>query len=313
METIPIKIGFVPRLLRVVPAAVALLLATGCATAVSPASDRSGRLHIVAVENFWGSIAGQLGGSRATVTSIINRPGTDPHEYEPTPADARAFANAQLVVVNGVGYDPWADKLLAANPVGRRIVLKVGDVVGASRGDNPHRWYAPADVEQVISALTADLQSLEPATAPYFTAQRQRLESQGLADYHRLIGDIKAKYAGTPVGASESIFALLAPSLGLDLATPPGFLKAISEGTEPSAADKAEIDRQIRTHAIKVYVYNSQNTTPDVLAQIAAARREGIPVTTITETLIPAGASFQQWQSRQLTELAAALAKANGQ
>src|SRR5205807_6864957 len=137
---------------------------------------------------------------------------------------------------------------------------KIGDVVGASRGDNPHGWYSPVDVEAVIAALTADLRRLDPADAGYFRAQRQRLESRGLADYHRLIGEIKAKYAGTPVGASESIFALLAPALGLDLATPTGFLKAISEGTEPSAADKTTIDRQIRTHAIKVYVYNSQNT-----------------------------------------------------
>jgi len=297
---------------RAVAAAAALVLLTGCATAISATGDRSGRLRIVAVENFWGSIAGQLGGAKAAVKSIINSPNTDPHEYEPTPADARAFAKAQLVLVNGVGYDPWADKLLAANPVGRRIVVNVGDVVGASRGDNPHRWYSPLDVEQVITRVTADLQGLDPSNAAYFATQRQRLESHGLADYHRLIADIKAKYAGTPVGASESIFALLAPSLGLDLVTPSGFLKAISEGTEPSAADKTTIERQIRTRAIKVYVYNSQNTTPDVQGQIEAARREGIPVTTITETLIPVGATFQQWQTRQLTELAAALAKARG-
>jgi len=295
-----------------VAAVAALVLATGCATAVSTASDASGRLRIVAAENFWGSLASQLGGSKASVTSVIDRPGMDPHDYEPTARDARAFARAQLVVVNGIGYDPWAQQLLSANPVGQRLVLKVGDLVGVADGGNPHRWYAPGDVERVISAITADLQKLDPADASYFAARRQQLESAGLADYHRLIADIKARYAGTAVGASESIFALMAPALGLDLKTPGGFLKAISEGAEPSAADAAKADEQIRTGAIKVYVYNGQNTTPDVRAQIDAARRHGIPVTTITETLSPAGASFQHWQTRQLSELAAALAKAAG-
>jgi len=143
----------------------------GCAIATSTASATSAPLRVVAAENFWGSIAAQLAGSKATVTSIINRPSIDPHDYEPTPADARAFARAQLVVVNGVGYDPWADRLLSADPVGHRIALKVGDVVGVAPGANPHRWYAPADVEKVIATVTADLQRLDPGDAAYFTAR----------------------------------------------------------------------------------------------------------------------------------------------
>lgn len=290
-----------------------LLLASGCAATTSPANVTAGApLRIVAAENFWGSIAGQLGGTKASVTSVISRPGIDPHDYEPTARDARAFATAQMVVVNGVGYDAWAQQLLSANPVGRRLVVKVGDLVGARAGANPHRWYSPADVEQVIAAVTTDLQKLDPNDAAYFSAQRQRLESQGLAGYHRLISEIKTKYAGTRVGASESIFALMAPALSLDLRTPPGFLKAISEGAEPSAGDKSRADEQIRTRGIKVYIYNAQNTTSDVRSQIEAARHHGIPVATITETLTPAGASFQQWQTQQLGQLAAALAKAAG-
>jgi zinc/manganese transport system substrate-binding protein len=114
------------------------------------------------------------------------------------------------------------------------------------------------------------------------------------------------------VGASESIFAPLAQALGLRLLTPPSFLEAISEGTEPTAADKQTIDRQIASHAIKVYVYNSQNATPDVQAQVDAARTAGIPVTTITETLSPASVTFQAWQVSELAALQAALAKATG-
>ena len=134
----------------------------------------------------------------------------------------------------------------------------------------------------------------------------------GLGPYHRLIAQIRAKYAGTPVGASESVFAPLAQALGLRLSTPASFLRAISEGSDPAAADKVTIDHQIATKSIKVYVLNSQNATPDVAAQVAAARKRGIAVTAVTETLAPAGASFQDWQVAQLRALAAALSRATG-
>jgi zinc/manganese transport system substrate-binding protein len=105
---------------------------------------------------------------------------------------------------------------------------------------------------------------------------------------------------------------MIAPATGLKLVTPEGFLTAITEGSDPSARDKATIDAQIKGRQIKVYVYNSQNATPDVQAQVAAAKANGIPVATITETLSPAGASFQDWQVAQLTALAQALATATG-
>ncbi len=263
-------------------------------------------LRVVAAENFWGSIAQQVGGSAASVTSIITNPAADPHDYEPTPADARAMAGADLVIVNGVGYDPWATTLLAASP--GPIVLNVGDLIGAKDGDNPHFWYNPAYVHTFITALTRDLEKLDPAAG--FAREGRHFESVALNQYDGLIADIKRHYAGTEVGASESIFAMLAPALGLDLVTPPTFLRAISEGGDVSAADKRTIDRQIASRQIRIYVYNSQNATPDVQAQLDQCRAEDIPVASITETMTPAGTTYQQWQSTQLRGIEAALEKA---
>ncbi len=284
--------------------------AAGTNTGSNTAS--SGTLHVVAAENFWGSIAAQLGGSKVAVASIITNPNTDPHSYEPTAADARTFATGKMVIVDGIGYDPWATQLLAANPVGGRVELNVGDLVHVAVGGNPHQWYSPTSVHAVIDQITADYQRLDPTDSAYFSAQRIAYLSSGLARYDQLIAAIKATYAGTPVGASESIFAELAPALGLKLLTPPTFLRAISEGAEPTAADKQTIDHQIAAHLIKVYVYNSQNATPDVQAQVQAAKAAGIPVTTITETLVPATATFQAWQVSELEALQTALAKATG-
>jgi zinc/manganese transport system substrate-binding protein len=292
--------------------ATVAILAAGCGSKSTSAAAPSGVLQVVAAENFWGSIASQLGGSRVRVESVITSPATDPHDYEPTAADARTLAGAQLVIENGIGYDPWAEKLIAANPVSGRIVLNAGDLLGIKPGGNPHRWYSPHDVRRMIDAIVRAFAKLEPKNSSYFARQETRFEASGLAQYKGLIATIRRKFHGVPVGASESIFAPLAQSLGLRLLTPPTFLKAISEGADPTAADKTTIDRQVAGKQIKVWVFNSQNSTPDVKRVTEAASRRGIPVTTITETLVPASASFQDWQSRQLRALAAALAQATG-
>ncbi len=317
--------GVGPRTQAVLRAGLAPALVvglTGCATtapssagAAAAPTSASGGGKVVAVGasiNAWGSILSQLGGTHVQESSIITNPDTDPHDYEPTPADGRTIASSSLFVENGIGYDPWAQKSLDASPDPDRVVLNVGDLVGVAEGGNPHRWYSPTDVEHVADTITADLKKLDPDDSAYFDTQRQTFENTGLATYHQLITDIKAKYAGTPVGASESIFAPLSEALGLDLVTPPSFLQAISEGTDPSAADKATIDAQISGKQIKVYVFNSQNSTPDVSAQVDAAKKAGIPVSEVTETLSPAAASFQDWQSAQLTTLQTALAQATG-
>jgi zinc/manganese transport system substrate-binding protein len=295
-----------------------LALTTGCSTASkgTAASGTAGgagkKINVVAAEDFWGSIATQLGGDHVNETSIITNPDTDPHDYEPTAANARTIASAQYVITNGIGYDTWTTKLLAANPVPGRQSLVVGDLVGLKAGDNPHRWYSPGDVHKVIEKITADYKKLDPADAAYFDTQKNTFENQTLGTYNQLISTIKTKYAGTPIGASESIVSPLADALGLKMLTPYSFLKAISEGTDVSAADKATVDQQIKGKQIKVYIYNSQNATPDVAAQVKAAKAAGIPVATVTETMTPAHATFQQWQTTELRGIEQALAQATG-
>ena len=301
-----------------VVAATSAVTLAGCATSATHAGDqpagRNGATVVTAAAsiNAWGSILAQLGGSHVKTTSIITSPDTDPHDYEPTPADGRVIAQAKVFIENGIGYDAWAAKALEANPDSSRTVINVGELVGVPAGGNPHRWYSPSDVEAVANAITVALTKTDPSDAAYFETQRVTFETTALARYHQLISQIKTSYAGTPIGASESIFAPLSDALGLNLVTPPSFLKAISEGTDPSAADKATIDQQISQKKIAVYVFNSQNSTPDVAAQVAAAKKAHIPVTAVTETLSPAGATFEQWQSAQLQALATALHQATG-
>jgi zinc/manganese transport system substrate-binding protein len=285
------------------------LVLGGCG---ATAAGNSGAVRIVAAENFWGSIAGQLGGAQATVESIIANPAVDPHSYEPTAQDARTLATAQLAIVNGVGYDPWAPKLIAANATSGRTVLTVGELFGLADGDNPHRWYSPGDVEAVATAITADLKKIDPSDAVYFDRRHAAFVRRDLAAYQGLISQIKRRYAGVAVGASESIFALQAPALGLRLITPYSFMKAVGEGTEVTAQDTLTTQRQLIDHRVKVWIYNTQNATPAVQHLNALARAQHIPIATITETLTPAGASFEQWQTAQLRRIEQALHKATG-
>jgi len=296
--------------IRRTPGLAPLLLCVAVALAGCGAGAGAGRgLRIVAAENFWGSIARQLAGPRASVTSIIVNPNTDPHSYDPTPADARALAAAKLAIVNGIGYDDWAPRLLAADPLPGRVTLNVGDLLGLRAGANPHQWYSPNSVRRVVAGIVAALTRLAPADRAYFRARERAFETNGLAAYHALIAEIRARYHGVAVGYSESIFQPLGLALGLRLLTPYSFARAIAEGSDVTAADKQTVDRQAQKHLIAVWIFNSQNVTPDVERVNQLARAAGIPVVTVTETLAPAGDSFQQWQVSELRRLLRALAR----
>lgn len=298
-------------------AVVLALVVSGCGRSGAPAASGASagggsRLAVVAAENFWGSIAAQLAGARASVSSIIVNPNTDPHSYEPNAADARTLAGAQLAIVNGLGYDKWADRLLAASPLSGRVVLNVGNALGLKEGDNPHQWYSPAHVLAIVDHISAALAHLDPADASYFAQRRAQFLAQGLARYDQLRGEIRARYAGVPVGYSESIFRPLGEDLGLRLLTPYSFAKAIAEGTDVTAQDKQTVDAQAAGRQIEVWIFNSQNVTPDVQRVNAIVREHHIPVATVTETLTPQSASFEQWQAAELEGLRAALRAASG-
>jgi zinc/manganese transport system substrate-binding protein len=298
----------------VLPAlALALALAlAGCGRSGPAPASGGARIQVVAAENFWGSIATQLAGGRASVQSIIVNPSADPHTYEPSARDARTIVGANIAILNGLGYDRWASQLLHASPQPGRVVLDVGQALGLPEGANAHRWYYPSDVLVVADRITAAYQKLDPADAAFFARQRQTFETSGLARYNALRQEIRTRYAGVPVGYSESIFEGLGEDLHLKLLTPYSYAKAIAEGTDVTAQDKQAVDAQVREGRVKAWIFNSQNVTPDVqrVNQLAAAAH--IPVATITETLSPVSDSFQQWQVTELEGLQHALHVATG-
>jgi len=286
---------------------LALAVLAGCGGPGVPTTV-TGVIRVVAAENFWGSIASQLGGARVEVYTIVKDPTADPHEYEATAADSVAVARANYVIINGAGYDTWAQKLIDANPSANRRVLNVADLLGKKQGDNPHFWYNPDFIKPVCERITQDYRELYPNQADAFNMQLTVYLNSLLTPYRQMIDSIRQLYAGVKTGATESIFVYMADALGLDLISPPAFMQAVSQGSDPPGPSVAEFQQQINQKQIAVLVYNDQTATliTSNIKQLAEGQR--IPTVGISETLIPAGATFQDWQLGQLTALRDALA-----
>jgi zinc/manganese transport system substrate-binding protein len=285
---------------------VAVILIAACGGRAS-AGGPGRTLSIVAGENFWGSIAHQLAGDHGRVQSVVTDPNADPHQYESSSNDARAFAEADLVVLNGAGYDDWGKKLLDANPSTSRKVLIVADILGKKRGDNPHFWYDPQNIGKVADAITDVYKNQDPTSAGYFSSRRSAFDD-ALKPYRARIAAISQKFAGVPVGSTESIFVYMARVLGLDLVSPPEFMQAVSEGNDPPAATVAAFQDQVVQRKIKVLVYNVQTSTLVTTNMKNLAMGSGVPLVGVSETMQRDNTTFQDWQVAQLVQLERALA-----
>jgi zinc/manganese transport system substrate-binding protein len=271
-----------------------------------PITVHAGSLNVVAGENFWGNLATQLGGTKVNVQSVVTDPNADPHEYESSTNDARAFADADLVILNGAGYDVWGDKLLAANASAHRQVLNIAHLLGKKEGDNPHFWYNPDWVVTVADKITAEYKSIDAADAAYFDQRRADL-AIAFKPYNDRIAEINKKYGGVAIGSTESIFVYMANALGLNLISPVEFMTAVAEGNDPPAAAVVEFQNQVTAKQIKVLVYNVQTATAVTTNVRHLAQSADIPVVGVSETLQPETVSFQDWQLSQLITLENAL------
>ncbi len=261
-------------------------------------------LNVVAAENFYGDIAATLGGPLVSVTSILSDPNQDPHLFEASPSVATALAKADLAIENGVGYDPWMARLLAASQAPTRRVIDVGALVGAKEGDNPHIWYDPRTARRLAETLREAFSGSRPearadldARAGRFTAGLDRLEAR--------IAALRPKVAGMPVTATEPVLGHLFARLGLEVRNE-RFQWAVMNDTEPSAADVAAFEDDLRHHRVRLLVYNAQATEPIAARMRDIAREAGIPVVGAYETE-PPKTSYLDWIGTTLAALQKAL------
>jgi zinc/manganese transport system substrate-binding protein len=279
-----------------------LFIAAVCVLGM-PASAQS--ISVVAAENFYGDVARQVGGPNASVSSIMSNPDQDPHLFEASPSVARQLSGAAIVVYSGADYDPWMAKLLSVSRAPNRTVIVVANLIHKKAGDNPHIWYDPPTMPAYAKALAASLSQRDPAhKADYaerlqtFLASLQPLESK--------IADIRARFRGTPVTATEPVFGYMATALGFSMRNE-RFQLAVMNDTEPRASDVAAMETDLRQHRVRVFFYNSQATDTAAQRLLKIAQESRIPVVGVTETE-PAGKTYQQWMLDQLNAVEQALA-----
>jgi zinc/manganese transport system substrate-binding protein len=296
-------------------ALLAALALTGCSVSSTArgAAVASGNpavcpgkvVDVVVSVSQWSDLAERLGGACATVTTVLASPAVDPHDFEPGTAAIAAFSDARLVVVNGAGYDQWAlDALGNLDP--RPVAVSAAAVAAVRPGANPHLWYSPAVVARMARTLTARLRGLSPAAAGYFT-ERQAAWARDLRPYLDEVARVKRLAIGHSYAATETVFDNMATAVGLTDATPEGFRRASSNGSEPAPGDLAAFRTALRDGAVDVLVYNTQTsgTVPEELR--AAAVAAGVPVLDVTESPPSLGGSFLSWQTAQLQRLSADL------
>lgn len=262
-------------------------------------------VNVVVSVDQWGEVVSDLGGDCANVTTVLAGSSADPHDFEPSPAQAAAFNDAQLIVINGADYDHWASAL-AATSAPDVPVVDAAEVILTPDTADPHLWYSPVAVAGVADAVTEQLSKLEPAAAEYFAAQREGF-TQSLEPYTTEIEAIKSQASGKTYAATESVFDYMAEELGLVNKTPLGYQNAAGHHSDPAPADLAAFRTALAEGDIDVLIYNTQ-THGSIPGQLRVAAEEaGVPVVDVTETVPPGADSFESWQVPQLTALAKAL------
>jgi len=280
----------------------ALVIAICCLFAGRATAQTIG---IVAAENFYGDVAQQVAGSNATISSIMSNPDQDPHLFEASPSVARLLSGASIAVYNGADYDPWMAKLLSAARSPNRKVIVVANLVHKKPGDNPHLWYNPPTMPAYAKALVAALSQQDPLHKADYD-QRLQTFLASLQPVQAKIAEIRGKFAGIPVTATEPVFGYMATALGFEMRNE-RFQLAVMNDTEPRASDVAAIDDDIRKHRVRVLFYNSQATDTAAQRLLKIAEQSKVPVVGVTETE-PPGKTYQQWMLDQLDAVSLALA-----
>lgn len=293
-------------------AALVFVSLAGCASETENTAERppstgcpGGPVNVVVSVDQWGEMVSELGGDCAIVKTVLASSSVDPHEYEPSPADAAAFRKARLVVVNGADYDHWAVDL-AATSARSATVIDVAELTGTAEGANPHLWYNPQAVSAAADAVSAQLAEINPEAAGYFD-ERHTTFTTAMQPYEDMIAKIKSEAGGKSYAATEPVFDYQAEALGLVDRTPQGYRQAAASGSEPPPAALQAFRMALADRQVDVLIFNTQ-TEGSVSQQLReAAEKAGVPVVEVTETVPPGEGSFVDWQVGQLKALAKAL------
>ncbi len=270
-----------------------------------PISAFATPISIVAAENFYGDVAQQIGGPYVQVDSIMKNPQQDPHLFSSTPNTAKAIANAQIIIYNGLDYDPWMNHLITANGQKNQHIIIVAKLLQRQTGDNPHIWYNPQTMLLYSNDLVSQLSQIDSNHQNFYQQQLDIFKNK----QHKLekkIQQMRRQYHGAPVIATEPVFNEMAAALSLTMYGQ-GFQLSIMNDTAPSFADTKDFEDRLTHHLVKVLIYNDQVSNPLTEHLQTLAKEAGIPTVGVSETE-PPDQQYFTWMNNQLDALENALA-----
>ena len=245
-------------------------IATLLALAAPPALAQPARpLQVVASFSILADLVREVGGAAVEVVALVG-PNADAHVFEPSPADARRLASADLVVVNGLGFEGWLDRLVRASGYRGPITVASAGVATRrlGRGPDPHAWQDSANTQRYVVNLRDALSRARPALAAEFGLR----SAQYIQRLQELDREVRARFDAVPrpqrrVITSHDAFGYFAAAYGIQFLAPQG----VSTDSEASAAAVARLIDQIRRHDVRaVFVENISD--PRLVERIA---REG--------------------------------------
>jgi zinc/manganese transport system substrate-binding protein len=294
---------------RAAPAPAAALAVAVLVSACGSASGaRPGTVLAVGAENEYANVISQIGGKYVTVKAIESNPNTDPHSFEASPSVAEEVSAARLVVQNGVGYDTYMNKIESASPSSSRRVIDVQTLLGLPDSiPNPHLWYKPSTMPAVAKALVGDLSAILPGHAAYFQANEAKFD-RSLAPWYAAIKHFKASYPGTPVATTEPVGDYMLQAAGTVNLTPSTLQADIMNGVDPAPQSVTLQDSLFASHRVKVFVYNQQVTDSLTASFLQQAKKYGVPVVGVYETMPTPGYDYQSWMLAEVEALQRAVA-----
>lgn len=282
---------------RIVRIAIAALASVGMLASVAAcgrgrsSSEKNGTIEVVASVNQWGTVAKTLGGGNVNVTSIINSTNVDAHDYEPTTSDIAKLQKAQVIIVNGAGYDAWAVK--AAQSANATIV-NAAAVGGVNDGENPHVWFS-ADVRKAVAqAITEAYEQADAAKKSDFDKLHDQWKSEE-NNVESKIAEVKQKSDGLAYAATESVASYLAEDMGLTDATPSGYVRATANESEPTPTDIRQFADALKSGEIKLLIVNTQEESELTGKITNAAKSANVPMVELTEQMPEQYDSLTAW------------------
>lgn len=275
-----------------------LLTLTGCQTQ-SAATRHPHRINVVASLDFYGEAAKAVLGNKGTVTSIIDKPGMEPHEFEATTNTAKAVSNASVIVYNGLGYDSWMTRLAADN-TGTAKINVAGDILRKRDGDNEHVWYDMQTMPKLANALAKQFAKQQPQNRAYFEANAKRY-IKSLAPLKAEIAKLKKGSHHERVNVSEPVFDYALTAMGYRQNNN-HYAQAVQNDTDPSPKDIKQMQADIKQRKITFFVVNTQEISKMTTNLLQLAQKSHVPVVRVTESQ-PANTTYEQWMMQQFKQI----------